>query len=612
MKKAALLLAVLLFAAGAVSAQERQVFLSLTKSEVDIDELPTNVTIISQKEIEDAHVETLGELLAGSAGIDFMAYGGAGSAQNVLIRGASSVQTLVLIDGRKANLPNLGSADFTHIPTQNIERIEIIRGAGASIYGAGAFGGVVNVITKKAKKDSPFIDANISKGSFGAFNPSIVNAYANDNFGALLSLSYYSSDGERKNSDFKNANIFASVQGYLSKDSSLSFTGQIYDSKLGVPGGLTYLTPHSRQEDTNKYAKLDYNLLLNENSLTISAYVVENKEHYDGVIDEYAENKYTGKTYGAQAEFHLSDILLLGIEGSNDNFENEDLMSPSASFDKSRDIFAGYAQVDLNFWKFKVLPSVRVDNNSQFGTQTTPAISAIFNATKEVKVSANVGQVWRAPSFNELYTNNAGWMYYGDPNLKPEKGLSADFGADYTGEKVRLNATIFFIESEDLIAGVYNPITWETRIQNINKAQNYGVEVSGGQIITSWLEHRVNYTYLQAKNESENDVNKGKYLTFKPQNSLSYSLILRPLTALTITTIVSFRDEVYTDSANTAKLNGFSTLDININYKVNENFSLWLKAFNLANAKYEIYTGGYPMPGTSVYGGVSIKLFRAE
>ncbi|MDR3048510.1 MAG: TonB-dependent receptor [Elusimicrobiota bacterium] len=610
---AAMVFAVLSFSAGAVSAQEKQIFLSLTKSDIDIDELPTNVTIISQKEIEDAHVETLGELLAGSAGIDFMAYGAAGSAQSISIRGESNVQTLVLIDGRKVNLPNLGIADFSHIPTQNIERVEIIRGAGASIYGSGAFGGVINVITKKAEDNSPILDGNISYGAFNTLNPWAIGAYKNQNFGALLSISYYSSDGERDNSDFKNFNGFFSGQSYLTENSNLSLTGQVYDSQLGVPGGLTYLSPDARQKDNNMYAKLDYNLALDKNYLTVSAYIVENKEDYDDPSYSNpfsaSKNKYTGKAYGAQAEFHLGSILLLGIEGGNDNFENEDSISPDASFERSRDNFAGYTQLNLNIGNFKILPSFRVDNNSQFGTQAAPAISAIFNAAKEVKISANVGQVWRSPTFNELYTNNAVWSFYGNPNLKPEKGLSVDLGADYTGEKFKLNTTGFFIESEDLITYVSDPVTWASTYENLSKAQSYGVEVSGGQIITTWLEHRVNYAYLQTKDESEG-VNKGKYITFKPQNTVKYSLILRPLTALTIIAVVSFRDEVYTDAANTAKLNGFSTLDININYKVNENFSLWLKGFNLADAKYELYTGGYPMPGTAVYGGVNIKLFR--
>ena len=141
-------LACLIFAANIVCAQE--VFLTLTRYDEQMDKMPTNVSVISSEDIEQKRAETLGDILQNETGINIREYGSSGALTSVSIRGASSKQTLVLIDGRRINDAGLGDADFSAIAASNIERVEIIRGAGAAVYGTSGFGGVINVITKKA------------------------------------------------------------------------------------------------------------------------------------------------------------------------------------------------------------------------------------------------------------------------------------------------------------------------------------------------------------------------------------------------------------------------------------------------------------------------------
>ncbi|MCL2389963.1 MAG: TonB-dependent receptor, partial [Endomicrobia bacterium] len=387
------------FAANAAFSQD--IFLTLTKYEEKIEKLPANVTVITRDEIENKHVQTLGELLQNQAGVNVRVNGSVGAATSVSIRGASTLQTLLLVDGRRVNDIGLGSADFTSIPVTIIEKVEIIRGAGAAVYGTSAFGGVINVITKKSKYDSPLADAGVSRGSFNTFNSYLTAAYASEKFGTLASGYYISSDGDRKNSQFDGGNIFLSFQANPFENSKVSLTGNIWDGKNGVPGSTFWLTPENEQKDNNKYLKLDYDLNIDKSAtINASAYAARNvRNYYDynggnpydptwTLTDGFY--KYTSETYGAQADFHYKDLLLIGAEAWKDFYKEDEELSGFSS-DKNRTTSAAYAQLN---WVLEetvsIIPSARYDENSQYGGVFTPAVSIVSNVSESLKLSANI------------------------------------------------------------------------------------------------------------------------------------------------------------------------------------------------------------------------------
>jgi vitamin B12 transporter len=195
---------------------------------------------------------------------------------------------------------------------------------------------------------------------------------------------------------------------------------------------------------------------------------------------------------------------------------------------------------------------------------------------------------------------------YGNPDLKPEHGVSGDFGFEYSRQKIRFSATAFFIDSKDLIAWEYDPLTWETRVKNLDKARQYGVELEGGHIINSILSHKLNYTYLNAK-----DASTKKELPYRAAHTLNYSLTFKPIENLSLSASVYYKDKVFTNAANTVKLDGFFTFDFNLNYTANEYLSLWIKGINVGDSKYEL-TADYPMPGAAVYGGICVKFWQGQ
>ncbi|MCL2484891.1 MAG: TonB-dependent receptor [Endomicrobia bacterium] len=602
MKKIISALLLTVFAANIAFAQQ-EVFLTLTKYEEAIERLPTNVTVITQEQIEKSNAASVADLLQSEVGINVRQYGSIGSAASVSIRGADSKHTLVLLDGRRINDAGLGSADWTALPLVNIERIEIIRGAGAAVYGTNGFGGVVNIITKRATPKSPLVDANISYGSFNTFTASLTGAYSDEKHAILAAASNISSDGDRESSNFRNFNGFFNTSYNVSEKVQFNLTGNIYEGILMTPGSAFFAPYEARQNDSSRYAKLDSNILLNEDSsLLVSVYGSAAERRYR---DTYgSDDNYTNETVGTQADY-VWKKLLVGAEWWNEQYEKKDNIVNVIMTDKSRVNSAVYAQYNLELGKFSLIPTLRGDSNSSFGEVFTPAVSAVYNLNEKIKFSANSGRVWRAPSFSELYDDYIwgmpDWDFYGNPDLKPEYGISSDIGAEYVYKRIKLVVSAYYIATDNLINTDFIP-SYGTTYVNVDKTRQYGFEFAAGYITNSWLSHNFNYTYLKAE-----DAKTGKTLSYRPESTINYDLTVKPVKDLSITASNFYRSSQltgeYTGSPRPQKLDGFYTLDLNINYSVDKNLGLWLKGLNLTNTKYEMMSG-YPMPGAVVYGGV--------
>lgn len=602
MKKILSILICLIFTANIVCAKEafaQEAFLSLTKYSEPVEKLPTNITIISSEDIENKHVETLGELLENEVGIFYKTNGTTGDMPTVFMRGsAASARTLVLIDGRRVNDAGAGAANFAAIPVSMIERVEIIRGAGSAVYGTGAFGGVINVITKTAKEDSPAAEFGASYGSFRTWNPYAALPYYDEKVALMFAGSMYQTDGYRTNSDYKSSNIFFNGSVNLAENSYLSLSANSYDANFGYPGSKVWKDP-GRRKDQNTYAKADYNLKIGDKNLTVSAYTSKNTSFNEST---YGGSKETNYTLGTQADFKWN-FILFGAEFWREFYKNENTVSagmPAGTVNnENRDTAAAYVQGDIDIKSLKIIPSFRYDNNSVYGDVWTPSISAVFNINEVFKISANSGKVWRAPSFMDLYS-----QWGANPDLDAEEGVSSDFGIEFSKNKIRLAATGYYITSDNLIVSDFNTGYIP---KNVDKANQYGIEFEAGQIITSWINHKVNYTYLKAENDSKEY--KDNILPFSPENSVNYTLNIKPLTDLSLSAVLSYKDKYYEDMSNMQKADGFTTLDLNVNYKMSDKISFWIKGFNIGNADYQI-VNGYPMSGVTVYGGIDIKLWK--
>ena len=586
---------------------EEIVFLSLTKNAEPLSDLTTNLTVITEEEIKEKSANTLGDVLEGELGISYKSTGTLGQQQSIFIRGASSAQTLVLIDGRRVNSISTGEADFTAIPASMIERVEIIRGSGAALYGTGAFGGVINVITKKATPLTPNVNPYFSYGTFNTINAGITGAYANDVVSILVAPSMTSSDGYRPVSFYNSKNIFGKIGVNLTEDSEIVLSGQAYNADIGNPGQIENY--QSKQFEDNNYLKLDYKTKIEDFKVQVSGYNANyNSESFDlnAPVSSHYNSFYNTVNTGVNGNVSYKDFLTLGLEWEKIEFKLKDLDTNIEKVNQNRETAAAYLQAILTFGDLTLIPVVRGDTSTDFGEIFTPAISAIYKLTDEIKLSGNASKVFRAPSFNDLY-----WPGAENPNLKPEKGWSYDLGVEYAVKNFAAMVTGFYIDSEDLItwapvdpldpSGLWVP-------SNVDKSRQYGYEVGLKYDMCKEISHKLNYTYTRTE-----DMNTHDSLTYKPMHSLNYAIAVKPIKALKITADVSYNATIYVADMNYATyeyceyLDDYCLVNARIDYQVMKNVSLWVKGYNLTNNDTYQLSYGYPMPGITGTAGIDVR-----
>jgi outer membrane cobalamin receptor len=583
--------------------EDGEVFLSLTKTAEPLRDLTTNLTVITEEEIKEKSAKNLGEIIEEEVGISYKSYGPLGQAQSVFMRGSTAGQVLVLVDGRPVNdIGTGGGADFTAIPASMIERVEIIRGSGAALYGTGAFGGVINVITKKATPLTPNVNPYFSYGTFNTINAGITGAYANDVVSILIAPSMLSSDGYRQNSFYDSKNIFGKIGVNLTENSEIVLSGQAYNADLGNPGSKSFASETAKQFEDNNYLKLDYNTKIEDFKVQVSGYNANyTRKAGDVTGDPYMDylNKYNTINTGVKGNVTYKEMLTLGLEWDKTEFKQKDLLSDTEKINRSRENAAAYLQAVLTFGDLTLIPVVRGDKNTDYEDVFTPALSAVYKLTDEIKVSGNVSKVWNAPTFGQIYGDNT-W-YIPAPDLKPEKGISSDLGVEYNNGTVGVAVTGFYITSNDLIQNVLvDFINYKYQAQNVDEARQYCYEVEANYNMSKVIKHKLNYTYLRAENTKTHTD-----LIYKPMHTLNYVLSVSPVKQLKITADVSYVTTTLCETGDYLK--DYCLVSARADYQIMEYVSLWVKGDNLTNdEKYQL-SYDYPMPGITGTVGIDVR-----
>jgi len=297
-------------------AQERLEDITVTtatKATQKLEEVTSNIAVITTQEIEERHYTTVTEALNSLVGVSFTNSGGLGQPTSLYLRGMASARVLVLIDGIRYNdVTGLTGAPFEHLMISDIEQIELINGANSGIWGADASAGVINIITKKAKKGLHFVLSQ----EFGSFETSKSNAdisYKNSNFYIKATYSDTNSKGFSavapkgqdldKLEDDGYSNKTSSIKAGLNINSknSIDISHTIIEAKTEADAydNVTYsFNPNSRynSKTKDKFSKINYHHVDNFNRLNIFAKKSEFSRYYpdasfsknfDGVVDEY-------------------------------------------------------------------------------------------------------------------------------------------------------------------------------------------------------------------------------------------------------------------------------------------------------------------------------------
>jgi iron complex outermembrane receptor protein len=266
-----------------------EVVVTATREKREMSKVPANVTVITEEDIKNSNAKTVLDLLRTEEGIVVRDLLGIGKAQ-VDLRGfgeTGPLNTLVLVDGRRVNEIDLSGVDWTQIPLDRVERVEIVRGTGSVLYGDNAVGGVINIITKTPTEQLT-ARGNSIFGSFGRIREEASVSGGYENIAGSLSASYESNDGYRENNVFRTRDIGGRIVFDPTEYLNLNLSGSYHSDDYGLPGPLTEeevaidrrvtTNPLDEAETTDQYIKFGFDLDLEKYGSIVTDFSYRNRK----------------------------------------------------------------------------------------------------------------------------------------------------------------------------------------------------------------------------------------------------------------------------------------------------------------------------------------------
>ena len=607
------------------------VVVSATKTPIPLHQVTSAVEVWTEEDLQRRQIKTVVEALRLTQGTAVLQSGGPGGNTNVRIRGGTNSQTLVLIDGAIVNSATLGSFNFAHLTTDNIEKIEIVRGAQSTLWGADALGGVINITTKRgqgAPKAGAFFE-------YGSFNTLREGGHVSGSKGPVdfsFALSRWDTTGisqinyrrgATERDDYRNWQVSSRLGMALPRDGRLDFNFRWWSASLAIDSSSgpsdvikarndserfilsgqyrqswtdwwTHALTLSRSQDAGLFVPgtLQRNLSTgmtrvpfgDSNETRVVANRIESQH-------DFSFNQYVTLTAGYQFREQL---------GENDTGLSEKIVSSHAGF--------GQMQFNL-FDRFFSTVGVRQDHFNVFGDATTYRVTGGYLVKEtDTKIRSSYATGFRAPTINELF-----WPGFGNPDLQPEKSQSFDMGVDQTlfAERVKISGGYFWNRYRNLIQTIQSAEVCGTGAFGANycpvnvasaKAQGWegvvNVVVVEEQPWVKRLELKGQYTRTLTR-----DLMSNARLRRWPVDQASLSLYYQPVDVLNMILDFRFVGSQFNDRDNTRRVGSFDVVNLAVNYDLSEQLQAYVRVDNLFDEEYEevLY---YGTPGRSVFGGI--------
>ncbi|MFA5144512.1 MAG: TonB-dependent receptor [Candidatus Omnitrophota bacterium] len=626
-KMRSLIVLAILLVSSQVWAQEQEdsvvkydlgnVIVSATKTEIYQAEIGSSTTVITAEDIAKTGKRSVQEVLRDVPGLTVMQSGAQGGQTSVYLRGAGSGQTLVMIDGVEMNDPiEAGrSFNFADLTTDNIERIEVVRGPQSTLYGSDAMAGVINIITKKGK-GKPKVEGYFEGGAHNTFRESLSSSGKTDKFNYSLSASRLDSGGisaatgGSEKDPYHNTSISSRV-GYKVLDSAeLSLTANYTDSVASIDYAANKDVSNHTSWSKDLATKFTFDQSINSwwtHALSFSYHDIrrKDKKEWDPVYEDSINDWYKGSNKKIEWQHNFSPVkwnmLTAGLEyeneaGSSYYYVNPDPWGSSVKQDrKSVDNWGYYLQDQLKAWdKLFITPGIRIDDHDIFGSETTYKISTAYIISQTAtRLKANWGTGFKAPTLYQLYSG------YGNLDLKPEESNSYDFGfeQDFFKDKLSFDLTYFHNDFK-------NMITWTDmgsyiyKYMNVDKATAKGFEIGAKFRPLGNLTLGANFTYTDTE-----DKETGLTLARRPKRQASFSADWGFLPNANLNLGLNYVGKRRDSDYNSVTDKAYTVVRLAASYDITKNFQVFGRIENLFDKQYQ-EVSGYETLGRSVYAGI--------
>ena len=586
-----------------------------TNTPQKIADVTSDVEVITAEDIEARGYTTVAQALSSVAGFSIVSNGGLGKQTSVFLRGMDSRHLLVLIDGIRYNDPtSLSGAPWSDLTVDDIDRIEVVKGAQSGVWGADAAGGVINIVTK-SPAEGTHASAHMEGGSFGTrkYGASLSTAtkryygkvaYHVVDTDGFTAVAPYGEDIDRFEDDpYKNKTLDLKAGYRFDDDNRLDLTythikgegdADPYDTTLYAfdPNGKYGI------ESTYKFMKADF--MHRDNIETLHLYAQRSdfsryypdadfSQHFDGKTDEFGLNAKFG--------YHGDDFLFVGVDHKRFVHENDLDKSYNATgvFATNNNIFDGFLG-----GKTILTESLRYDRYSDFDNKTTGKIGIkhISEKINGLVATFNYGTAYTVPTMYQLFD-----PYSGNENLSPETTKSYDISVAYKAFKLtyfrnKIDDMIDYVSKFDdegnWIGGNYDNIAGSSKIDGIEAT--YRKEIFDNVLLTA------NYTHLLTFED-----HTGKTLARRAKDTVNLAIDYYGIDKLHIGADMQYIGERYDRAGKQGEQTGkYAVFNFTADYQITDNIRLYGKIENVGDRYYQT-VDGYATSPRAFYAGLKAQ-----
>ncbi len=582
-----------------------EVVVSATKTAIGKQYTPMNITVVNREQIENSSESALLPVLAEQVPGLFVTERGVtgfgvstGSAGAISMRGISgdpNNRILVLINGSPQFMGLFGHPLPDAYVASDVEKVEVIHGAGSVLYGTNAMAGVINILTRTQQQDGYSVNARVLYGSFNTQKYLTNIGYRKKGFSLMASVNKDHTDGHRAASAFNITNGYLKLSNRFSEHLQIALETNLAKFNAEDPGpvtgqkgpsvdvfrGSTYLNI----TNTNNHVSGNFQLFYNYGKHTITDgfrsrdanYGLSLYQSFKQVKNNLTTVGLDYKSYGGKAE------NIFAMNGQGIVFGDHTIAE-----------WAPYLLTQQTIAKKIILTGgIRLQHNNVYGNIVIPSGGLSFLATKTTTVKALVSKGFRSPSVLDLYL-----FAPANPDLQPEKMMNyeATVSQLLLNKKIQLDATLFNVQGSNLIETVFQ----NGGPKNINSGafNNSGIEFSGKYSISQLLKVSLMYGYTNVKNP----------VLAVPRQQLSVNSTFKSagwMFSINFQHIEGLTKQVTPDKLTSS----YTLLNAKADYQLSKLFDVFLKGENITNQQYEI-NNGYPMPGIVLLAGINFHLVK--
>jgi len=557
----------------------------------------SSIFILNSEDIRLRGIRSAIDAISSSPGVTTKKNGSFGGVGSVRIRGASSSQTLVLVDGvpvNDASSPG-GGYNFEYLDTSNIERIEVLRGSQSTLWGSDAIGGVVNIFTKSAEDNS--VNILSETGSFGLRK---INSEFGlvSNFGKFLFLVDDTSlDGISK-ADRKDGNI--EKDGF--ETNSYSFKGNTEVNNIEIKGLLSYIKSDVEYDSFGFVTGVQ-----DGDERSITEEFTGNLSIKFNLFGEKLENTFSFNQSDISRDYFTDNNLTFGADGDRKLYRYQG----NTGFGKYNKIAFGFEKEESNvsldklsidslflLYQFQpikdlvVSAGIRNDDNKGFSSKTTRKIAAAYKISENISIKSSWGEGFKVPTIFQTTFFCCG-ANSANTNIRPEVSTSYDLGFDFS-LKDKFSFSLIYFKQD-----VNNQINFSFSLggyENIDFVESDGFEISSNSKVSETVNLFINYSYIDSIDGN------GLRLINIPKDSGELVLTYEPSSKLSGSMALKYNGSEISTYGN---LNSWSRVDINLFYKLNNFSEVYFRVENLFDEDYQ-QVFGYGTPDRSGLVGIKV------